>query len=64
MLKQTSVYKTMIPASTELRDEIAIATLPALIGSYYHNKWEMVRKAYEIADAMIEVREEGQKVTS
>lgn len=58
MIANTKVYKTMIPASSELRDEMAMAALPALVGSHGYNVWEMARKAYQIADAMLAVREE------
>ena len=58
MIADSKVFKTMIPASSELRDDIAMAALPALVGSHGHNVWEMARKAYQRADAMLTVREE------
>lgn len=64
MITKTNTFKTMIPASTELRDEIAISVLPALLVGHSSNIWEVSRKAYEIADAMLEVREERDTVTS
>jgi hypothetical protein len=44
----------------DLRDYFAAKAIPALItGGMHTNVWELSRDAYKIADAMMEVRKEG-----
>lgn len=44
---------------SDLRDSFAKEAMAALIQKEYsHNQWEIARKAYELADAMIDVKRE------
>ncbi len=45
-----------------LRDYFAAAIAQGMLasGDQWRNSWDLARDAYKIADAMLEIREEGQ----